>query len=586
MAFDGLMTYTILNELKKTIVGGKVDKIFEPNPNELILGIYHNFTNYALNIVTTSNHYRMCLTTHTKANPNSAPSFCMVLRKYLLNTKITNISTLGLERLFIIEFEGHNKSCDFTPKKLIIELMGKHSNVILVNSNNVILDALKHFDINSNSYRNILPNCLYTLPISNKLDFFSIKNVEDFYSSILKYHSISENMLDEAIVENNYSSLSYMISNTFTGISKSSVLNFIRELGISDYFSQENCEKVYHYIESILYHTDDVCVNIDKNDFYLKLNSSCIPNDMISFDIDDYYFQKEHDETFITYRANLSRLILQHLKRLTNKLNTVNSKLQECKNTENYKLFGELITNNLYRISNIHQEYIEIENYYDNNHFIKIPLDKSITPSENAKRYFKKYHKLKNAKLIVESQKSEIERDINYLESIIYELQTAKTIEDIDEIYNEFSENFASSYIQKQNKKKENKKLSKNQKKKDGTIGEPIKTVIDGFTVLIGKNNRQNDYLTKQASPDDLWFHTKDIHGSHVILKTNQSTPTQETINSVAAITAFYSKASQSSNVPVDYTYAKYVKKPSKAKPGMVIYTNHKNVIVKPKKES
>lgn len=586
MAFDGLMTYTLLKELQQTLIGGKVDKIFEPNSNEIVLGIYHNCTSYALNIVTTSNNYRMCLTTHSKANPNFAPNFCMILRKYLLNTRITNISTMGLERLFIIEFEGHNKSGDFTPKKLMIELMGKHSNVILVNSNNIILDALKHFDINSNSYRNVLPNFAYTFPISNKLDFFEMQNAEDFYHSILKYQSISEKELSESTIEITSFGLSQMIPNTFTGISKSSILSFIEELEISDVFCKENCQKVYNHIYNILYHPDNVTVHIDKNDYYLKMDSSLGQNSMISFDIDDYYFQKEHNENFITYRTNLSRLILQHLKKLTNKLNTVNDKLQECKNTESYKLFGELITNNLYRINNVHQEYIEIENYYDNNRLIKIPLDKSITPSENAKRYFKKYHKLKNAKLIVESQKSEIEQDINYLESIIYELQTAKAIEDIDEIYNEFSENFASSHMQKQNKKKVNKKLSKNQKKKDDTVGEPIKTVIDGFTVLIGKNNRQNDSITKQAQPDDLWFHTKDIHGSHVILKTNQSSPSQETINSVAAIAAFYSKANQSSNVPVDYTYIKYVKKPSKAKPGMVIYSNHKNVIVKPKKES
>ena len=165
MAFDGLMTYKIVQQLKDSIIGGKIDKIYEPNENEIILGIYNNSSNYALNIITTSNHYRICLTTHAKPNPNFAPNFCMVLRKYLLNTKIINIETLDLERLVIIEFEGHNKSGDFSPKRLIIALMGKHSNIILINENNQIIDALKHFDTNTNSYRDILPNHIYTFPI-------------------------------------------------------------------------------------------------------------------------------------------------------------------------------------------------------------------------------------------------------------------------------------------------------------------------------------------------------------------------------------------------------------------------------------
>mgnify|MGYP000019722065 FL=1 len=161
MAFDGLVNYTISNELKDHIVGGKIDKIFEPNDHEILLGVYCGGIKYALNVVVSSNYYRVCLTNSAKQNPTFAPNFCMVLRKHLLNTRITNIYTLSLERIMIIEFEGHNKSGDFSTKKLIVELMGKHSNIILVNSDNIIIDALKHFRIDSNSYRNILPNFLY-----------------------------------------------------------------------------------------------------------------------------------------------------------------------------------------------------------------------------------------------------------------------------------------------------------------------------------------------------------------------------------------------------------------------------------------
>lgn len=172
--------------------------------------------------------------------------------------------------------------------------------------------------------------------------------------------------------------------------------------------------------------------------------------------------------------------------------------------------------------------------------------------------------------------------EIDYLESIIYEFETAKTISDIDDIYSEFSENFLNNHSSSQQKR--TKKHSKKDSKVISKIGKPLKFMIDGFLILVGKNNRQNDYITKQASPEDIWFHAKDIHGSHTILKTENRVPSQETINKCAALAAFYSKGSNSSNVSVDYTYAKYVKKPSKSKPGMVIYTNQKNVIVKPQK--
>ena len=585
MAFDGLINYTISDELQNHIINGKIDKIFEPNDHEILLGIYCNGIKYALNIVVSSNHYRVCLTTSSKPNPTFAPNFCMVLRKHLLNTRITKIYTLALERIMIIEFEGHNKSGDFSTKKLIIELMGKHSNIILVNSDNTIIDALKHFHIDSNSYRNILPNAQYILPLSSKLDFTNIKNTDEFYTSTLEY--VKEHL---GIVD--FSSdlkLSDMISNTYTGISKVSILSILQQLKLEDVFNKENVGKLYNYLNNVIsYPSHTSIIPISSNDYSICLSGTDKFDPLQSnFFIDDYYSKKEISEDFITYQNNLSRLILNYMKKLNNKLSNINSKLKECQNTDLYRLYGELITNNLYRISNVHANEITLENYYENNQLITIPLDSTISPSDNAKKYFKRYHKLKNAREIVESQKKEVESEINYLESIIYEFETASNISDIDNIYNELSENFLDkdhSYSQKNTKNC--KRNSKKDAKTISKIGDPIKSMVDGFTILIGKNNRQNDYITKQASPNDIWFHTKDIHGSHLILKTQNKLPSQDTINKCAAIAAFYSKGSDSSNVSVDYTYAKYVKKPSKAKPGMVIYTNQKNVIVKPNKIS
>lgn len=580
MAFDGLVNYTISNELNDHIVGGKIDKIFEPNDHEILLGVYCGGIKYALNIVVSSNYYRVCLTNSAKQNPTFAPNFCMVLRKHLLNTRITNIYTLSLERIMIIEFEGHNKSGDFSTKKLIVELMGKHSNIILVNSDNIIIDALKHFRIDSNSYRNILPNFLYILPVSNKLDFVSIKNPDDFYNSTLEY-------CQEHLGINNFSDdlkLSDIISNTYTGISKVSILSILHQLKLQDSFTKDGSYKLYNYLNDVIQSPSHTSINFTgNNDYSIYLSDTDKINSLqANFFIDDYYSKKENSEAFITYQNNFSRLILNYMKKLNNKLSNINNKLKECQNTDLYRLYGELITNNLYRISNTHLNNIALENYYEDNQLITIPLDNTLSPSDNAKKYFKKYHKLKNAKEIVEIQKKEVETEIDYLESIIYEFETAKTISDIDDIYSEFSENFLNIHSSTQQKK--TKKHSKKDSKAISKIGEPLKFTIDGFLILVGKNNRQNDYITKQANPEDIWFHTKDIHGSHTILKTENRVPSQETINKCAALAAFYSKGSNSSNVSVDYTYAKYVKKPSKSKPGMVIYTNQKNVIVKPQK--
>ena len=243
-------------------------------------------------------------------------------------------------------------------------------------------------------------------------------------------------------------------------------------------------------------------------------------------------------------------------------------------------MYGELITSNLYRIDEHNVESITLENYYDNNSPITIPLDKSISPSTNAKKFFKKYQKLKNAKSIVDEQKLHILADIDYLESIVYEIESADSVADIDDIYAEIQEENLSLKNKNSNKKTVLKKKKEN--KFEPHIGEPLKFEVDGFTVLVGKNNKQNDYLTtKFANDNDIWLHVKDLQGSHVIIRTENKEPNQDTINKCAMLAKAHSKAEQSSNATVDYTLVKYVKKPSGSKPGMVIYTHEKSVTVK-----
>lgn len=588
MAFDGFILKSVIKELQLCLIGGKITKVYQPVPDEIILGIYSHGINYALSCNISSSLYSLHLTTNTKPNPLSAPNFCMLLRKYLIGFKIKNIYMPGLERIAIIELEGYNDLNDLITLKLIIELMGKHSNIILINEENTIIDSLKHLNNFLGSYRNILPNAIYCFPDRNKLDISDIKDDLDFYNKI----TIEEK-------EKNISS--YFLEH-FVGTSKTLLEYSISKLNITEDFTFENFHSLFSYLVQLIakIESEQVTCVILNNDYTLFIdNTFCKENNGVNlnlktnFFLDDYYTQKEHQEEFIQYRNTLLAFISKKLKKISKKLDSVNEKIKECSKMEKYKLFGELLTSYLYKIGNTHIKSIVLENYYEQNKPITIPLDESLSPSDNAKKYFKKYHKLKNTIDIVTVQKDELTKEINYLESIVYELQVAKNVQEINKIYQEMENaNLFSRKVQTRQGSKAfnignkfiNSKSSKSHNSKINVKERLLSYKIDGFTILIGKNNNENDYLTtKIARENDMWFHVKDLQGSHVILVVEQNKPSQEVINKVASITAYYSKARQSSNVPVDYTFAKYVHKPAKSKPGMVIYTNQKTVNVTPK---
>lgn len=569
MAFDGITTKSISYELQHSILEGKINKIFEPNKNEVLLSIYANGKNYALNICIDSNLYRIHLTTNAKPNPLNAPNFCMLLRKHLIGYKIKAISSNdNLERIIKIELEGYNELNDLTTKYLMVELMGKHSNIILLNDKFFIIDSLRHLDTLSNSYRDILPAHEYIYPENNKNSFYNIKSAEEFCNLILI---------------NNVTNLTNFLVSYFTGFSKPFIKNIIIKKNIRNTdFSKDDILKMYEYLSKILNNLDSNEVSLikysnekGKLDYVIDLKPKTSNLD-INFYIDDFYYNKETNNNYVSYRNNLLKLISHILKKYSLRLESINNKLKECKNKDLYKLYGELITANLYKFSkDYNSDKVELENYYDNNAILTIPLDNTISIANNAKKYFKKYNKLKNALEIVTIQKKETEEELQYIESIIYELEYAKDIQEVNEIYNEISENpIFKDYIQSNNK---------TNTKKEANISTPREYHIDGFTVLVGKNNKQNDYLTtKLASPNDIWFHTKDIHGSHVILKNPSENISNDTLIKCAKLAAYYSKGRLSSNVPVDYCFVKYVKKPNGSKPGMVIYTNNKTLNVTP----
>lgn len=541
------------------MLAGKIHKIYEPNKNEIILDIY-NKNKFFLDICINSSNCRINLTNHLKDNPKVAPNFCMVLRKYLSGSRISSIYSHNLDRIVIIAFENYNDLNDLVNYKLVIELMGKHSNIILVNKDNIIIDSLRRI-YSEQSLRTIMPANPYSFPISNKSNLEYV-DLENFINQI--------NAVNPKNLTNTCTSL-------FTGISKCFMKYTLEKLNIpNETYNKEAFIKLYNHIQTIIHPAKTVltCNEFDfnnKKDFVIDISSTSSNASINSF-VDNFYFNKENEETFLNYKNTLLKLILSLLSRYNKKLDVIKEKLDECKDMDKYKLHGELITSNLYRINNnINIDSITLENYYDNNNSITIGLDKSISPSYNAKKFFKKYNKLKNTLEIVTNQKSQIQNEINYLESIVYTLESCSTVEEIDEIHQEIENNILG------------KIPSSNSSKKSNKSSELATLNIDGNVVYIGKNNTQNDLITfKMSDKNDIWFHVQGFHGSHVLLKTNGKEILDDNpiILKCAKLASLHSKANNENKVAVDYTLIKNIKKPKGAKPGFVVFNNYKTIIV------
>ena len=559
MSFDGITTKAIVSELKNSIIGSKVNKVYQPNKNELFLSLYNNGKNYNLNISTNPDFCRICLSNLHKPNPQTALNFCMLLRKYLVGGKIINISNFDLERTIHIKFECYNELNDLVQRNLYIEIMSRQSNVILTNENNIIIDSLKHFEKS-------LPAHIYEFTKISKKSFIDLPDFNTFLD-IVNY-SEKNNIID-------------ILTNSFIGFSKDSICSYLNILNIDNKnYSIDDLKKLYNYLKQLINNISLGKISLleDNNKFSVisNENSNSFENLDINYNTDNYYTLKEENNLFVSSRNNLLKIIMANSKKISKKLDNINNKLAECKNMETYRLYGELLTSNLYRINqNENLDKIEIENYYDNNNLITIPLDKTFSVQKNIEKYFKKYNKLKNTLEIVGTQKQEALLEISYIESVLYSIENAKDFNDLNDIYFEISQNISNKLVEPSSSKTIKKKTQ-----------EPSYEFIEfnGYSIYWGKNNIQNSYLTfKFSSRNDIWFHVQKLHGSHVILKINnmdEQIP-DEVLYKCAQIAKENSKASTSLNVPVDYCKIKYVKKIPGAKPGMVNFTNYKTIIVK-----
>lgn len=562
MAFDGIVTKGVVTELNKSLKGSKVNKVLQPNKNEIILDLYSkDGGKYNLLISVLPEGCRLHLTTHLKSNPSNPFNFCMLLRKYLVGSKILEVSNYDLERTIEIKFEARNELNDLVKRRLYVEIMSRQSNIVLTNENNIIIDCLKHFE---DDKRPRLPASPFIFTPILKSSFIELETLDDFV---------------ELVSENPEENLSEKLPDIFIGFSKNFVLKTLEILKIDNKeFNINDLENLYNYFKNLIsnFEINHVKANEIGKDYTLINSDVSQENLAINNFLDEFYFEKEQKNLFNSSKNNLLKIISSILKKVYRKLENINQKLKECDNMDKYRLYGELLTANLYKFSN-NQNFSEVEilNYYTNEN-IKISLDEKYNVSKNVERFYKKYNKLKNTLEIVSEQKKDAEKEIDYIESIIYSLESAKTMEEINQIYNEISENFSN---RKEFTLDNNKNKSKN--KQDEIKIQEIN--IQGYKILVGRNNSQNDYLTfSVGNREDLWFHAQKIHGSHVILKTNgQDDIPENVIFEAAKLAKQNSKGSNSSVVPVDYCKLKFVKRAQSRKLGMVNYTNFNTILVK-----
>ncbi len=576
MAIDGIILNSTIIELQR-LIGAKIAKIHVPRKDETIFQLKKEKDAYKLIISANANDCRINLTDLQKENPMSAPPFCMVLRKYLLNGRIVSIEQMSLERVALITILSADEMGELKNYKLYAELMGKHSNIILCDQAGKILDSIKHIPVSISRLRQVLPGLEYELPPSQGK--YNLEN-------------ISLVSLEEIIGKGTGSLTTYML-NTFEGLSPALAREIacrastnedldITELSKSEisHISQHIMDvftliKNGEYTPTLLLNFENKPINVLPFVYMSYSSSLQRPKNSMNEALDAFYIKRESLSALSAKKSAISQGLKIRLQKSQNRLAIQLQTLIDANKLDKYALYGELITSNIYALKKGMTKAILL-NYYTNEQ-VEIQLDERLSPSANAQKYYKRYNKLKLAQQYANNEKTVLEQEIAYLESTLDAIERCESTDDIQEIRQEL---IHEGYLKDEKKKLKKDKIRKEQSK-------PLKYIAtDGSIIYAGKNNKQNDILTlKMAEDDDKWLHTKDIHGTHVVIKTNKKEPSEQTLLEAATIAAYNSKARHSQNVPVDYTKVQYVKKPSGAKPGMVIYTHQKTLFVTPNEQ-
>jgi predicted ribosome quality control (RQC) complex YloA/Tae2 family protein len=547
MALDGIFLYHLKNEISDFAVNSRVDKIHQPSRDELVITLRSREGSKRLLMSCNADSARIHFTDYPPENPAKPPMFCLLLRKRLTGAWITSIVAENLERIIRINFSGTDELGDKTNYSLIVEIMGRYSNIIFVDKDDKIIDSVKRVDENKSQVREILPGVTYVAPPKqDKLNIFT----DDI------------NVIKEKIFSSNKGTYKASMD-VIKGVSPIVCREIENGLSIDEFKAQaENPIPTAVIVDTP---KDFAFIDIKQYGNLAQIKHY----DTFSQLLDFFYYERVRLMRIKARSADLFKKVTTLQERATRKAINRAQELEDCKDKETYRLFGDLINANQYRLKK-GAPFYDLENYYDDNKIVRIPADVTLTPAQNAQKFYKEYRKKQVAQTKLTEFIEDAKAEAQYFETVLDALSRAETDSEITEIKEELS---SQGYIKKNTDKRKSQKALKPMKFK----------TRDGFTVLVGRNNLMNDKLTlKTAKNYDTWFHVQDSAGSHVICETSGAEITDEAIHDCAVIAAYYSKARESSNVAVDYTLVKNIKKPNGAKPGFVVYDPYKTEFATP----
>jgi predicted ribosome quality control (RQC) complex YloA/Tae2 family protein len=574
MPLDGITVKCLVSELDRTLKGAKINRVSQPEKYDIYIDLFNNRTAYRLLLSANPSFPRAYLTSEKKENPASAPSFCMLLRKHLRSAHILGISSVSYERIINIDISAETELGDPSKKRLIIEIMGKYSNIILTDENNRIIDAIRHVDSALSSVREIMPARIYSMPPSQNKVPIELIRPETFFLEAKGSTQTIKNYIMSRLMGSSFRTVKELVGADIDPLTKAEDLDStaLTELIL-------NLGRLRSMLTSRLYSPCLIYPNREKlapEDFYCtalvedglrKFNKS------ISYVMDTFYREKSTKEHILSRATELLKTVKNNISRLNKKEAIHADIIASSEQAEKYRLWGELLISSMYRLKDLkNQKRILLTDFNSpDGDEIDIPLDPALSVQKNAEAYFKKYSRLVTAKKHSIKELEKIRQEQRYLGSIHFHIENASDSDDLEDIRTEL---LSQGYIKKNSGKK-----------KRSSAKNPIKPYhylsSEGFNIYVGKNNIQNDYLTlKAASSFDMWIHVKDYPGSHVILRYEGRPFTDKAVREACILAAYHSRAKMSENVDVDHTYVKNVKRHLNKKPGMVYYTNHmtKNV--------
>lgn len=589
MPFDGMFAAAVRHQLNDVLVGARIDKIYQPTPYTIVLHCRMAGDNVRLLLSADPHHARVHLTRVSLPNPLQAPAYCMLLRKYLDPGKIVAVEQVGFDRILHVVIDGYDEHGQPARRRLIAELTGRNSNLVLVDDRSGrIIDAIRRASARINRYRTMLPGEEYVPPPpADKLDPRSAAA-----SDLAAKAAESEEETLVRFLVRTVDGLSPFAAHHIAAASRldpttpAAALNETELDAICDALRASATAADEGRFEPVVVYEGDRPV-----DFW-AWPPEHLPSERFraagtaSTAVDTYYEHYLASAALDELRGRLGRTVRTALKRLRRKAAALQADLDDAAQADKYRLFGELLTANLHLVKQGREA--TVPNFYDGGTPMTIPLDPALHPAANAQKYFKRYNKAKTARVAVQEQLDAVSADIEYLERALMHIETADGINELRDIEAELVE--ADVLGAKKQRASQHGRAQRRSKKgaarSDKPLSKPLRArASDGSIILIGRNNRQNDRLTlRTAKPDDVWLHVKDLPGAHVVLQLagGVSVPSEQVLKEAAQLAAYYSSARSSSNVAVDWTRARYVRKPKGARPGMVIYDHHQTIYVTP----